>query len=141
MTEAQIELGRKLIISTRQQIADDEAAAQNHIDRVAASSHIAGEVGDRVVIEGVVADKFSGPGGWDGSGWTITKIATAEGQVIYWGSLHAPGPDDFEVYLDKGDIVELKATIKEFSERDGEKQTVVQRPKIITYELTGETDA
>jgi hypothetical protein len=138
LSERQIAFGLELIVSVREDIARDKAEAEEKARRIDASSHITGEVGDRLVIKGVVLDTFSGPGGFRGNGWTLTKIDTDDGLVVFWGSLHVAGPDDFEVYAGKGDTVELKATIKEFSERDGEKQTTVNRPKIINIELTGE---
>ena len=138
LTEAQIELGNKLIVSVREDIAATKAKAEAHEARCAQSSHLPGDIGDRLVIKGVIEAVISGPGGYNDQGWTLTKLITEEGSlVIYWGSLHTAGPDDLEVYADKGDTVELKATIKEFSERDGEKQTIVNRPKIINIELTG----
>jgi hypothetical protein len=138
LSDRQIDFGLELIVSVREDIARDKAEAEEKARRIDASSHITGEVGDRLVIKGVVLDTFSGPGGFRGNGWTLTKIDTDDGLVVFWGSLHIAGPDDFEVYAAKGDTVELKATIKEFSERDGEKQTTVNRPHIINIELTGE---
>jgi hypothetical protein len=141
LSERQIAFGLELIVSVREDIARDKAEAEEKARRIDASSHITGKVGDRLVIKGVVLDTFSGPGGFRGNGWTLTKIDTDDGLVVFWGSLHTAGPDDFEVYAGKGDTVELKATIKEFSERDGEKQTTVNRPHIINIELTGEDNA
>jgi len=138
LTDRQIDFAESLISEARDSREAARIEAEEKARRIDASSHITGEVGDRLVIKGVVLDTFSGPGGFRGNGWTLTKIDTDDGLVVFWGSLHIAGPDDFEVYAAKGDTVELKATIKEFSERDGEKQTTVNRPKIINIELTGE---
>ena len=137
LSERQIAFGLELIASTRKDIARDKADVEEKARRIDASSHITGKVGDRLVLKGVVLDTFSGPGGYMGNGWTITKIDTDDGLVVYWGSFHTAGPNDFEVYAGKGDTVEFKATIKEFSERGGEKQTIVNRPTIINIQLTG----
>ena len=142
LSEKQIDFAGSLVMEARDTIATELAAAKEKARRVRESRHLDGEVGDRLVIKAVIDGKLSGPGGFNNDGWHMTKLMADDGSlVIYWGWMSPADEDGICVYPDVGDTIEFKATIKEFSERDGEKQTIVNRPHIINYELTGEENS
>jgi hypothetical protein len=84
-------------------------------NRKANSNHI-GQVGERVELTGTVRFVTAGEGVY--GVWVMTCVDTDNGVVIYWNSLKG---------AKKGDSVTFFAKIKDHSERDGEKQTIVQR--------------
>ena len=113
--------------------------------RDARSTHI-GKVGDKIEFEAVVyfQTEFEGAFGYV----TITGFRAGDDIIIHKGT--APKVDgaeattvnshydynthkwvqrDFKREVAKGDRVILKATIKEHSDRNGVKQTIVTRPK------------
>ena len=95
--------------------------AARHAERVATSTHIA-TVGDRVEL--VVTVKFANS--YDsqfGQFWIVGLEDASANTVIYKGN--AP------FSTTKGQTVKLKATVKEHGERDGVKQTVIARPKVL----------
>lgn len=108
--------------------ANEAAMAQAEKDRMAreaeeaarvaaekARSQYIGNVGERREFRGTVRFVTSGEGMY--GRWYLTAIDTADGVVLYWNHLGA----------ERGDAVSFTARIKDHSERDGEKQTVVQR--------------
>lgn len=93
------------------------------------SGHV-GEVGKRAEYTATIKAIPS----WDGHyGVTYCHIMTdADGNIIIWKT--ASGFDN----AGKGDTVRFKATVKEHTERDGEKQTIVTRAKEIAVETAKE---
>lgn len=90
-------------------------------ERVATSTHI-GKVGDRVEL--TVTVKFANS--YDsnfGQFWIVGLEDASANTVIYKGN------SPFSTT--KGETVKLKATIKEHGERDGVKQTIIARAKVL----------
>lgn len=137
-TQGQADAVRKIIAQ------QDEKKAQ-WAERDARSTHI-GKVGDKIEVEAVVyfQTEFEGNFGYV----TITGFRAGDDIIIHKGT--APKVDgaeattvnshydynthkwvqrDFKREVAKGDRVILKATIKEHSDRNGVKQTIVARPK------------
>lgn len=86
-----------------------------------AKSQYIGQVKDRIVIDVTVTFKtyFEGAFGYV----DISVLRDADGNVfVHKGTAGA---------WDKGDKIKLKATIKGHAERNGVKQTLITRPKII----------
>ena len=77
-----------------------------------------GETGERRDFTGTVRFIASGEGNW--GNWFLTVIDTDQGAVLWWNAF---------ADVSKGDAIKFKATIKDHTERDGEKQTVVNRAK------------
>lgn len=88
------------------------------------SFHI-GAIGNRLELQGVIKSviefqrttRFSY---YDSGAGYVTKIDIDGSDVVYFGHLGA-----------KGETVRVKATIKDHSIRDGRKQTVISRPKVL----------
>lgn len=90
------------------------------------SEHV-GSVGDRTVVRGVVKSVIEFERQrfhyYDTGVGVITRLDVDGSDIVYFGSLGA----------DKGDIVEVKATIKQHGEYKGRKQTVIARPKVLVH--------
>jgi hypothetical protein len=88
------------------------------------SFHI-GAIGNRMELAGVIkavieferTTRFSY---YDSGAGYITKIDVDGNDVVYFGRLG-----------EKGEAVKFKATIKDHNLRDGRKQTIVSRPKVM----------
>lgn len=74
---------------------------------------------------------------WAGYGYNTTTFChimeDAGGNIIVWKTTDN-GFDCEGGWAEVGDTVTFKATVKEHGERDGEKQTIVTRAKVITVE-------
>lgn len=128
LTEKQIAFAMKLITETREKIANAPAEAA----RKEAAPYLDGEVGDRIEIAGKIERIIHGEGGYMGNGWTLTSIRTTDGAAVkYWGSLSHIVDSNY-VYPVEGDDVFFRATIKEFDTYQGEKQTKVARPHMLS---------
>ncbi len=90
-----------------------------------ASSNYVGEPKQRLVFEGEVELVVSL--GETQVAWNayvtryLTKVRCGGNVIIYFGNRIA----------EKGDVIKFKATVKEHKERDGVKQTIVQRPALL----------
>jgi len=106
---------RQYVDKCKAEIAARDAELQARRD---ASKHV-GEVGDRILVEGTLTFVR----GFDGFYGTIyvNVITDASGNVfVYRGNLLG----------DKGDVISLKATVKEHGEYNDVNQTVINRPKV-----------
>lgn len=88
-------------------------------------SEFIGFMGKRVEVEGVIKScitfertRFSY---YDTGIGYLTKILVGDNVIVYWGKLDA----------DIGSKVKIRATIKDHDIRDGVKQTIISRPKLI----------
>ena len=116
-------------------LADLEAATREHMARLAAEAAAArlarkqfigreGETVERtVVLEKIIrgGDRFRR---WSLS---IMRDVEADSRVIWWNRLDA----------DEGDTVRIRGTVKAHELRDGEKQTVLTRVKVLYDEQPG----
>lgn len=106
-------------------IATREAKREEMAARDASSQYV-GELKQRLVFEGEVEAVVCL--GETQVAWNqystryLTKIRCGENIVIYFGNQIA----------EKGDSIKFKATVKDHNERNGVKQTIVQRPTIIS---------
>lgn len=88
------------------------------------SFHV-GALGERLVLSGVIKSviefqrtvRFSY---YDSGAGYVTKLDVDGNDVVYFGHLG-----------DKGTAVKVKATIKDHTIRDGRKQTIIARPKVM----------
>lgn len=105
-------------IATRQKINEERAEK-------ASRSQFIGEVGKRVDLEGeVVFSKALDPIQVAYNAWAeryIVQITCGDDVVMYFGS---------NPLANRGDKVKVRATIKAHNERDGVKQTIIQRPVV-----------
>lgn len=92
------------------------------------SEHV-GSVGVRTVIRGIVKSVIEFDRQrfhyYDSGVGCITRLDVDGSDIVYFGNLGA----------DKGDTVEVKATIKQHGEYKGRKQTVIARPKVLVHTL------
>jgi len=89
--------------------------------RTRAGSNHVGDIGQRIIIDGTVENTVSFDGFYGTTYMTVIK--DTDGNVyVYKGSRRI---------AKKGETVNLKATVKDHSEYNGVKQTVINRPKII----------
>lgn len=90
------------------------------------SQHV-GSIGDRTVIKGIVKSVIEFERQrfhyYDSGVGVITRLDVDGSDIVYFGSLGA----------DKGDVVEVKATVKQHGEYKGRKQTVIARPKVLFH--------
>ena len=125
----------KIIEIVRERLAQTEAKKAEWKARDARSEHI-GEVGKKIEVEAVVTFRASFNGFYGQV--DITGFRVGNNVIIHKGT--APKVED-PICKDqlgkidprevaKGDIVMLKATIKDHGEREGVKQTIVTRPKV-----------
>jgi hypothetical protein len=129
----------------RRIIDQEDAKKAEWAARDARSEHI-GVVGDKIEVEAVVYFQTGFSSQWGCT--TITGFRAGDNIIIHkgtppkvdgakperWNSrydetTHTWVQYDFKREIAKGDRVILKATIKEHSERNGVKQTIVTRPK------------
>lgn len=119
LTDKQWPLLRRLVEAMdgeEQRLRD--LAAQREAEK--AASQYVGSIGDRITIEGTIVFR--------------TSYETRYGVTHVTGIKDGAG----NVYIqkgvfigEKGDSVSLKATVKDHSEREGVKQTIISRPKEI----------
>ena len=92
------------------------------------SDHI-GSVGSRITIRAkiVMVKQFEGQKFhyYDSGLRTLTRLVSEGNDIVYFGYLG-----------DKGAEIEMKCTIKEHSEYNGAKQTVISRPKVLDLATT-----
>lgn len=102
------------------QITDRAKADADRAAKAALSQHI-GEVGKRETLDLTIRLVRS----WETQfGSTYLHVFdSAQGTVVYKGSMSLGA---------RGDKISVVATIAEHNERDGEKQTVIKRPKVVT---------
>jgi hypothetical protein len=109
-TQGQVDAVRRIIDQENSKKAEWAA-------RDARSAYI-GAIGDKIEIEAVIYFQTGFSNQWGYT--TITGFRSGDNIIIHKGA--APAGE-------KGDRVILKATIKEHSDRNGVKQTIVTRPK------------
>jgi len=102
------------------QITDRAKADADRAAKAALSQHI-GEVGKRETLDLTIRLVRS----WETQfGITFLHVFdSAQGTVVYKGSMSLGA---------RGDKIRVAATIAEHTERTGEKQTVIKRPKVVT---------
>jgi hypothetical protein len=117
LSDKQCEAVRKYI--TNQEVRKAEWADKRAAEK--AKAEWIGDVGARIVLKLTVNHVVDLEGQF---GWSGLFICTAEdgNKVIYKGTTGIG---------DKGDVVTVKATVKEHGVRDGEKQTIIARPIIV----------
>lgn len=102
----------------------DRAERDAAIEAAKAASQYMGEVKKRMDFEGVIEASIDL--GARQVAWNtyvenyLTKILVGDNVVIYFGKFLG----------EKGDAIKMKATVKEHNERDGVKQTIVNRPAV-----------
>ena len=102
-----------------EQIDGRAAKAAERAAELAQSQHV-GTVGERITIEGTIFFTVDYETAY---GTTyVTGIKDAAGNVFIQKGVAVGG---------KGEEITLKATIKEHGERDGVKQTIISRPKVM----------
>lgn len=109
-----------------------EAEKQAIIEKRRLSNHI-GEPGKRMDFKGSIAlckELSTTQVAWNTWTTKFINVIDCDGDlVVYFG----------KPLGEKGDLISFKATIKEHNERDGAKQTIVQRPKIEEVQNEKET--
>ncbi|UFK26738.1 hypothetical protein [Roseobacter phage RDJL6] len=106
--------------------------AQTKAHDATVSNHV-GEVGAMTNLENLTLQFVKGFDGFYGTVWIHIFKDPQGNVVVYKGSKRirtGPNPH-LDSDLHKGGKVSLRCKIKEHGERDGVKQTVVQRPKVI----------
>lgn len=112
-----------------------ERDAQHMANREAEAnaSEYVGEIGKRAVFEIAKLELVTS---WEGAyGWTyLYKFTDKSGNVLIWFAsgtfghwVEKNGIEDWELYEN---VSKIKATVKNYTERDGVKQTVVTRVKV-----------
>lgn len=99
--------------------------------RDAGSVHV-GEVGKRMDLTLTVRSIIEIEG--DFYSFTLTIFADAAGNVLVYKGKSLGFFEDERTYchVAGGDTVTLKATVKEHGEREGVKQTIINRPKLVS---------
>lgn len=87
-----------------------------------AQSEWVGALGDRIEFTATCIATKSGEGSY--GYWFFYALSDADGNTL----IHLGSPLD---EVDRGDTITMRATIKEHSDRDGVKQTRIQRPSVI----------
>ena len=136
LTEKQIKVVNK-VFASREKFIKQSLAKQ--ADMVKSSAHV-GTVGERQTFTAKVEKIISGEGQF--GFWHITKMICEETgqQLVYKNTINIKDTVDEEGhpvshFVDEGDTVQFDAKIKEHSDFNGVKQTVLQRAtksKIIT---------
>ena len=96
----------------RQAKFDAEKEKSNHIGTVGERMQFEAEVVFRVMLEGVYGTVY------------IVGMKSGDDMIIFKGTGELS-------YVKKGDTVSFMAKVKEHGERDGQKQTIIQRPSKI----------
>lgn len=106
--------------------------AQTRVHDALHSEHV-GTVGEMVNLHRLRLEFVKGFDGFYGTTWIHVMKDPSGNVVVYKGSKRlTTGPNRYlDRDLNKGDLVSLRCKVKEHGERDGVKQTVVQRPKVI----------
>jgi len=111
----------------------DERAAKAKIlsDKRAASTHV-GEVGERIVVEGVARLVYVFDGQWGSSYMYVIDGVDGNAYKFVGKCIHPR-----EAYTGDKQTFTLKAkfTVKKHDEYNGQKQTVVNRPKVEISEM------
>lgn len=101
--------------------------AQTRAHDAATSDHV-GEVGRMTNLEGLVLQFVKGFYGFYGTVWIHVLKDPTGNVIVYKGSKRlGDGVRDFN----RGERLSLRCKVKEHGERDGVRQTVVQRPKVL----------
>lgn len=118
LTERQVEAVRKFMVrdAQRRQEWSDKRAAEN------ARKTWVGEVGKKVQLT-LTTRHVVELDGYYGTTWIFICNDQDGNDVIYKGTSAA--------FPDKGETATIVATVKEHGVRDGVKQTVIQRPKVL----------
>lgn len=120
-----VEASKTEVVWTRDPSAELPVFVEAPKPEVAPSNWI-GEVKQRLEFTGTitnarhVSDSMYGP-------VYLTTVKVGDDEVLYWGLL---------TYIEYRGEIKFKATVKEHSEYNGRKQTVVNRPKVIEEEVT-----
>lgn len=110
----------RIVEIVRERLAGQAAKKAEFTARDARSQHV-GEVGQRIEFEAVCTFVYHGENAF--GAFTITGLRDDNDNVyIYKGTA---------AYPEKGERWQVRATVKEHSERDGVKQTKISRPKFI----------
>lgn len=110
--------------------AESKARAERQAQlevQIAKSVYLSGSVGDRITFEGVVtkAMTFDTNYGYQAGSVRMLIVETKNNEVVKMSTTA-----DWAYDLNEGDSVSMVATIKEFSEFRGIKQTIVKSPVI-----------
>ena len=132
---AEREAERARIEAERRKAEEERIRAEEA--RKAISQHI-GEIGERIEVEVTLEKEFSFEvpsfKGWGTDTKTIYIFADAAGNKFVWKStacLWQNDDDDHMKPVCEGDTVKIKATVKDHTEYKDEKQTEIQRVKVI----------
>ena len=110
--------------------AESKARAERQAElevQIAKSVYLSGSVGDRITFEGVVtkAMTFDTNYGYQAGSVRMLIVETENNEVVKMNTTA-----DWAYDLNEGDSVSMVATIKEFSDFRGIKQTIVKSPVI-----------
>lgn len=110
--------------------AESKARAERQAElevQIAKSAYLSGSVGDRTTFEGVVtkAMTFDTNYGYQAGSVRMLIVETENNEVVKMNTTA-----DWAYDLNEGDSVSMVATIKEFSDFRGIKQTIVKSPVI-----------
>ena len=114
-------------------IIDQQAERQAKFDAEKLKSNHIGTVGERMEFEATVVFKVTIDSGF---GYSSQDGAAIVNHSVYFYIVGMKSGDDMIIYkgtgdlstFNKGDAVSFTAKVKEHGERDGQKQTIVQRP-------------
>ena len=118
----------KQIVALRRSMArDTERRAERAAKDAASSTHV-GEVGGRIEVEATVTFQTSFESMY---GFTyVTGFRDAAGNVYVHKGTPMTAPEGNRL-IARGDRIRFKGTVKEHGVRDGVKQTVIARPKLL----------
>lgn len=106
--------------------------AQTRAHEASVSKHV-GTIGNMENLNDLVLQFVKGFEGFYGTVWIHILKDQSGNVVVYKGSKRLTnGSKLYPKDLNKGDVANIRCKIKEHGEREGVKQTVVQRPKILT---------
>jgi hypothetical protein len=107
---------------------DAKRAAEREAAKLAAQ-HV-GTVGERITVDVKVVFRTSFDSAY-GTVFLYVMVDAAGNKIVHKGSCIAPSEANDYRSVQKGDRFTLKATVKEHGSREGEKQTIVNRPKCL----------